>query len=350
MRTTVSLLLFLSVACGGAVTGDGVGSSQDDVSLDELIAQLPETAEGHYLWGDIVLFDRAEVEILHRELYPRRGGLARWSPAYGIHPDVRGQITYCIARTFSPEMWSYLRSEIPAALEQWSRHVRDLRFVYRPELDATCESATDVVLSFLPNTISNDCGGWGRLPLLSDSAPRLFAWIGLADRVCLSDAWMRHLVIHEVGHNLGFAHEHQRVDTPEGCDYTGQATDATDYLTPEWDVQSVMNYGRCNRHVNGHISQLDVGGSQALYGVCENWRTEPMHRPPIGADGQPVAPFDYDGSGAVERRYLGVFAGGEACSCGWEAAEPDCGAWGAWRCGGGAGCSSSRVDQRQECR
>lgn len=63
------------------------------------------------------------------------------------------------------------------------------------------------------------------------------------------------IAIHEFGHLLGLAHEHNRNDTGDQCSYEPQGTNGTDYYG-EWDHNSVMNY--CNdRYTESVLSPSD---------------------------------------------------------------------------------------------
>ena len=64
------------------------------------------------------------------------------------------------------------------------------------------------------------------------------------------------IAVHEFGHALGFAHEHNRPDTPGECTKAPQGSNGTEILTP-WDKHSVMNY--CNPVYNndGQLSFWD---------------------------------------------------------------------------------------------
>jgi hypothetical protein len=70
--------------------------------------------------------------------------------------------------------------------------------------------------------------------------------------------------VHEFGHALGIAHEHNRADR-DICEREPQGSKGDWNITP-YDLQSVMNYCNPNWSGNGELSSYDKIGVNALYG------------------------------------------------------------------------------------
>jgi len=75
---------------------------------------------------------------------------------------------------------------------------------------------------------------------------------------------IRAIAVHEFGHALGFAHEHNRSDRVD-CTSEPQGPTGTVSIT-SYDAQSIMNYCSSAWNNNGSLTSADVAGVRATYG------------------------------------------------------------------------------------
>lgn len=75
------------------------------------------------------------------------------------------------------------------------------------------------------------------------------------------------IAVHEFGHVLSLAHEHNRSDTPQDCEEMPQGPDGTDRIGV-YDKDSIMNYCHEIYARDGmKLSKGDIAAVQTLYGV-----------------------------------------------------------------------------------
>jgi hypothetical protein len=202
---------------------------------------------------------RPGVSIVQQELV-----VALTSEGYTVWSDAqKSTLSYCISTAFGANH-SLVQSAIATATAEWSlATVNTVRFVHDVSQDASCTSANNNVIfdvnptggqpylarSFFPNDARVN-----RNLLIDNSA------FGVTSPLTLTGV-MRH----ELGHILGFRHEHIRISQPGGC-----SEDNSWYALTQYDSASVMHYPQCNGSTNTGdlvLTAKDKAGAASLYPV-----------------------------------------------------------------------------------
>lgn len=176
-------------------------------------------------------------------------------------------LRYCVSDAFGPDKATIVAAMAVAA-ESWAR-VANTSFRYIDTNDADCEQ-TDAVpagvdFKVSPWTGGGACSFWPR-----------------SGRACVSNTLvydtlanffpntMEGVMRHELGHILGFHHEHMRADAATASCEAFEMR----YLT-DWDPNSIMGYpavwGGCSIGGGSEITVDDGVGARQLYGAPARW-------------------------------------------------------------------------------
>ncbi|MFM8445084.1 MAG: matrixin family metalloprotease [Methylococcus sp.] len=173
----------------------------------------------------------------------------------------RKNLSYCVSTRFGSRHQQVLES-IRAAAEAWER-VANVKFVYKPEQDAACnEDNANVLFDVNPVNVNgfyyaraffpNDLRSFRRV-LIDDSSFKL----NPKDKLTLTG-----ILRHELGHTLGFRHEHTRPEA--GACFEDTKWRGVTY----YDAFSVMHYPHCNGKGDWSLklTEKDKRGAACLYG------------------------------------------------------------------------------------
>ena len=194
-------------------------------------------------------------------------------------------IKYCVSdqfASFSPSKATMVTA-MQAATAAWQQHA-NVRFTYLSANDASCTEANAAIdFAVVPSTNASYSGCGTNKLRWSGGCPITGPYTASAARGVLAVNYplipafvtLNGLLLHELGHVLGFRHEHPwgpsgcgGVETPDipSLDMTGRRL--TDY-----DIPSVMHYqGVCGKaNIDYTISALDGVGSRQVYGIPAAW-------------------------------------------------------------------------------
>lgn len=285
------LLAVGSASC--AVDHPELGSTAG-VSFEELRARLPrEPGTGAYIvdW-DLVLHGDDALRELYDQLQPgaltiaTSGGVdVRWTETQ------QRELTYCISDAFGDRKQAVIAAMKAASDDGWERFA-DVDFVYVPAQDASCTAQTSSVVfdvnpisgaSYLARAFFPSNGRSTRNLIIDDRAfdPQATGRIPLAN-----------VLAHELGHTLGFRHEHIRPEANAvDCAEDGPYREVTTY-----DAASVMHYPQCNGTSSTlAFTERDRQGAASVYGAP-------------GEDATPLVQLTSPGDGAIVRSSFTVEA------------------------------------------
>ena len=167
-----------------------------------------------------------------------------------------GNLTYCVSNDFG-SLKSTIVNAMAGGAALWEGASSAIDFVYDSSQDANCTTSNDTVLFPVEPIETDEYIARAFFPSSADFEMNI-----LVDDSVTSSGWdPSNILGHELGHTLGFRHEHTR---PEA----GTCFEDNNWrpLTP-YDSASIMHYPQCNgTSPDLSFSPLDAQGVASLYG------------------------------------------------------------------------------------
>jgi hypothetical protein len=230
---------------------------EGDLVLDEVqLAQYALRRDGGES-DPIVAEDEADNGKARLLGIARNGKMVRWKPGLAL--------TFYVVKESFPTQQKYelARESVRSAAEAWMSTC-GIQFQYVPRLDTDAAARPGGTIF---SVMHYDAGGrFIAAAFFPDDPPE--RRIVLIDPSFYGNTGFDNVGVlrHELGHVLGFRHEHIRSGAPPGC--PGEPLYDTIDLTRGYDPKSVMHYfcsGAGSRTLD--ITELDRQGAQRLYGL-----------------------------------------------------------------------------------
>lgn len=168
-----------------------------------------------------------------------------------------GNLTYCVSTAFGSD-YAVVVDAMAAGAALWENASSAVDFVYVPSADPSCTTSNSSVLFSVEPTSTTQYIARAFFPSSGDFERNV-----LVNSYSLqTSGWPPSNILgHELGHSLGFRHEHTR---PEAG--TCFEDDNWRPLTP-YDSASIMHYPQCNgSSADLSFSAYDGDGTRAVYG------------------------------------------------------------------------------------
>jgi serine protease len=269
----------LSSGCVGAPEGseEDVDSTESSFEAFEAHA-FKEPESGVYIVnGDTPVTDTKHLREFY-EQYVQKGALIvdrsggvddKWSDVQKLN------LTYCVSTSFGSH-YNAVVTAMAQATAAW-KAATNINYVYVSAQDSNCtKSNNNVVFDVNPVNVNGQYLARSFFP----NTPRSTRNV-LIDNTAFTSAappTLTGILRHELGHTLGFRHEHTRPEAGT-CFEDNNWRALTTY-----DSASVMHYPQCNGTGDWTLvlTQKDITGAVSLYGNPGGGGNPPPPPPPSG--------------------------------------------------------------------
>ncbi len=265
MKRTTRAASALAIAATMSLGAAGAVQAQDDEapSYSEFKAQtFKDPADGQYIVdGDIPLRGEQSLRDFYGQLTQDNSNHLIVNQIYGGDDVWTGgqaqDLTYCVSEDFGADH-DKIATAMEAGAGQWEQASSGVDFTYDSSQDANCTTTNDSVLFSVEPVTGAQYIARAFFPSTEKSTRNVLV---NTDQIFSSGWSAENVLAHELGHTLGFRHEHTR---PEAG--TCFEDDNWRPLTP-YDSESIMHYPQCNGTSQDlSMSDMDREGIASIYG------------------------------------------------------------------------------------
>ena len=267
---TLLAVLMIAAACGGDITTGSIGGKADDFStFEEFLASLycEPDSDVCIVGGDVPLATEDDARDYYQQM---KAGLAlSVHTVDGIDAlwdnQLRHNLTYCIDDSLGDRRLE-VETALTEAIGDW-QEVAHVTFTHRADQDGRCGPSNQSVVfdvglappgapfiarAFFPSTEREA----RNLRINLDSMDDIATDPEIGDILTL-----RGVLRHELGHVLGFRHEHTRPES--GATFCFE----DDNFRPitAYDAKSTMHYPQCNGEGNWSLALTENDGVGAKF-------------------------------------------------------------------------------------
>lgn len=253
----------------GVQTADAAVAKERTPSFKQFKNATHQDADGQFIVnGDEPIASTHSLRTYYRQVFDKVGKTNRHKVRGLIVNTVGGaddrwsagqaqNLSYCVSTAFGAD-----HDAIVAAMGEgaslWESSSAGVNFTYVPSADGNCVTSNNAVLFSVEPVQTSQYIARAFFPSSSDFERNVL----VDDSIFTSGSWTPGNVLgHELGHTLGFRHEHTR---PEAG--TCFEDDNWRALTG-YDSASIMHYPQCNGSSSDlRFSGTDGTGVRALYG------------------------------------------------------------------------------------
>ncbi|WP_447599736.1 matrixin family metalloprotease [Nitrospira sp. Nam80] len=191
------------------------------------------------------------------------------------------QLTYCVSTDFG-NRHTKMVAEMVAAGSAWEE-ISDVKYMHVASQDATCDASNpNVVFDVRPVNVNGDYLARAFFPNDARASRNVLVDESSFQLDPNGKLTLIGILRHELGHTLGFRHEHTRPESG-ACFEDTEWRPLTDY-----DKFSVMHYPQCNGGGDWtlKLTDMDKRGAACLYGALPG---SGISCPDVGSEPEPCA-------------------------------------------------------------